>query len=177
MVIRLQRWALLTAILLLGACVSTDNAEPPAPLGAFTPSVQVIELWSVPISSQVNFKSYLFSPHVTDDAVIVTDHRGNLTAFDRKNGSTRWRRSYDEEISMGVAGDAQNLFLGTAEGELMALDANDGAIKRHQPVPTSTCSHVGALRPLVLIRIVHHHSAPASARAQATCYVPACGGV
>ena len=119
-------YALVIFVLSLIACASPDNIEPPTPLESFSASARVETVWKARLSSQVNLSAYTLSPFVSDELVYAIDNKGLLLALSRENGSEQWRKQLDRDISVGVAGDANNLYFGTLQGDLIALNQRDG---------------------------------------------------
>ncbi|MEM7294040.1 MAG: PQQ-binding-like beta-propeller repeat protein, partial [Pseudomonadota bacterium] len=122
----LKKLTIAGLVLALVACASTDNAEPPTPLGAFTPTVRVESVWTSHISSEVNRNSFYLQPYVSGGAVYVTDHKGHVTAFSREHGSRIWHVHLGLDISAGISGDDRHLYLGSLNGDLIALSKSDG---------------------------------------------------
>ena len=112
---------------LLAACATSDNLEPPAPLESFSASARVVGVWTARLSSQVNLSAYTLIPHASDELVYVLDNKGMLVALARETGSTRWHRHVDSNVSAGISADNENLYLGTLQGELIALNKTNGA--------------------------------------------------
>ena len=85
-------------------------------------------LWTAKVSSEV-----INPAAISDEAVIVTGGDGNVTALDPKTGARKWsiQRTLpsltvrSSAIPTSVRGA---VFIGTAQGKLLAVDAGTGAI-------------------------------------------------
>lgn len=113
--------------LLVVACGDTDNTEPPAELIDFEPSLQVERLWRVDTGDGAGQLYLKLSPLITDDKIIVTDHHGEVTAYELETGKRIWTTDLDMPVSGGVGGDATHLVVTGTNGHVVLLD-NSGNI-------------------------------------------------
>jgi outer membrane protein assembly factor BamB len=122
---------LLGALLLTGGCAALDVINPvnwfsssnqvkPNELVQFTPSLAVKESWRVSIGSS---GGYAFSPRVVGANVYVAANDGSVGKFDASTGGQVWRTKLDKRLSAGVGSDGNITVVGTAKGEVIALDA------------------------------------------------------
>ena len=87
------------------------------------PSTLVIErVWSA--SAVGNFEEdYLpLMPLVEDGRVYVCGPNGRIAAFSMADGERLWRATVDEDLVAGVGGGDGVLVVGTARGEVLAID-------------------------------------------------------
>lgn len=65
-------------------------------------------------------------PIVWRDSVIVGNTIDGLMSFDQVNGGVIWQRKFRGGVGVGAALSSGRLFVGTGEGEFVAIDANSG---------------------------------------------------
>lgn len=123
--------------------VSTAKQDKPLPLVNFSPEVRVDLLWSKNIGSGLGKKSIEITPAVRGDRVFAADAYGVVEARNRLDGDIIWRtrvgkpakknvfnlnnRSDNAFLSAGIEVDTDNVFVGTVDGELIALNVADGS--------------------------------------------------
>ncbi len=112
--------ALAVAITLAG-CAGSDNRNEPRELTPLTPTVQTSVAWRAPVGSQT---CYGFAPAVVGDTVYAASTDGNVARIDGSNGATVWNTKVANALSAGVGADADTVAVATADGEVIALDAN-----------------------------------------------------
>ncbi|MGH8609804.1 MAG: outer membrane protein assembly factor BamB, partial [Gammaproteobacteria bacterium] len=84
-------------------------------------------LWSERVGEGAGEFYLKLTPVVTESSVFVVDREGEVERINIENGTTVWNREIDRLISTGPGlGDDGQLYLGTTEGEVMALSAEDG---------------------------------------------------
>jgi outer membrane protein assembly factor BamB len=109
---------------LVVACGDTDNAEPPAELVDFEPSLQIERLWDVNTGDGAGQLYLKLSPLITDDKIIVTDRDGEVSAYELQTGKRLWRTDLDMPVSGGVGGDGTHLVVTGTNGHVVLLDNN-----------------------------------------------------
>lgn len=124
----------LALILLLAGCqtvggwFSRDEADGPAALVDFSPTVQPQRIWSVnagrgPGRSQPNL-----GPVHDRDQVWVADYRGRVTIVDADSGRLVERRETGLPLSAGPTLQDDRAYFGTFDGELIATERDSGTI-------------------------------------------------
>lgn len=68
--------------------------------------------------------SHVFTPAVVGDSVYAASEEGSVARYD--NGKQVWRSSAAPSLSGGVGSDGHLVVVGTAKGEVIALDAANG---------------------------------------------------
>jgi outer membrane protein assembly factor BamB len=66
-------------------------------------------------------------PFVYEQTVYAIDAKGTLSAYTLERGKRLWRHKVGREISTGVGGDGEQLWVATRDGEVLALSIADGA--------------------------------------------------
>ncbi len=104
------------------------DSNPPKPLKEFSPTVNVKTLWQVSTGSGAGKDYVRIHPHVDESAVFVAGGR-SASAWNKSNGSRLWQTGIDGEVTGGVSGDANSIFLGTSSGQGIALDRATGKVR------------------------------------------------
>lgn len=123
---QLLNW-LLVLILLSGcsAFSAKDNAEPPAELVEFTPTLQIETLWDISLKG-ANGKFISIRPVLRDEQLFVAEPDGRVLAVDAASGKRVWKSETGAPLTAGpgIVGDL--VLLGTGEAELIALERETG---------------------------------------------------
>jgi len=131
-----------------------DNAEPPAELVEFAPTVQVKTLWSRDVGAGTSKQYLKLRPSVSGEHVYAADSRGRITAFDAVSGSTLWESRVDAPITGGPGVGAGLVMVGTSDGEVIALEAEDGNEIWRARVSSEVLSPPGAAEGVVVVRTI-----------------------
>lgn len=135
--------AVLLLFLSLSACSTVkgwfsldDDEDPrrPADLVDFKPRAKLERLWSVNVGNGQGNGLYRLQPAVDRDLVYVASNDGRVVAVERDSGKKRWEKRLEKSFSGGVGLHGDSLFLGTVDGELMRLSAEDGELVWSIPV-------------------------------------------
>nr|QLG20598.1 outer membrane beta-barrel assembly protein BamB [uncultured bacterium] len=115
---------------MLSGCISLDSLNPFSgsapkakvkPLPAFEAKAAINVLWQAKIGESGN---YSLTPALVDGSVFVAATDGSVARFDQ--GKLAWRTATGQVISGGVGSDGKLVAVGTAKGEVLALDAASG---------------------------------------------------
>ena len=147
----------LLACLLLGGCkffsflpwVDTpqekqeEDKDKPAELVDFEAEAQFDRLWRTKVGRGLGRKYVRLTPAVLADRLYVADAYGHVAALDRFSGKKIWSATIGEPddgpfyefwdrrdpsfVTGGVSAGHGRILLGTVRGEVIALDAGDGA--------------------------------------------------
>ena len=118
------------------------DARQPAALLEFEQQLSAVELWKKDSGAGVDERYLKLTPVVVNQHVYVVDSTGSLTALDATNGARLWQT----KIATGAGADGggwlrrggiritggpgygdNTLLVGTGEGELITLAADDGS--------------------------------------------------
>ncbi len=110
---------ILLSCLIIGGC-SSSNKKPPK-LAANAPNAPAAIEWRVSPGGDV---APGFSPAVTADAVYVASKSGKVQRINSENGSIQWNIDTKTVLSAGPGADDSLVAVGTANGEVIALDAD-----------------------------------------------------
>ena len=143
----------LLAAALLSGCASLsslkfwgddDEAEAPMPLPEIRAEVDLKREWSASIGKGLGDRFARLTPALLADLIIAADAYGTVAAYDRFTGKRRWStriEATDEGfgfgfgpkrdaafVTAGVAAGEGIAVVGTANGEVVALDAANGRL-------------------------------------------------
>lgn len=130
---------LLSIITLLSGCATIEHRSEeiprqPLPTIHATPFVEPTIVWRAEDSSGTGKMNAKLHPAVTPHVVIIADYKGQLFAYDRKNGAKLWQANTQASISAGPTIYRSTIFVGTREGDILAYHLNDGTCLWKMPV-------------------------------------------
>ena len=150
---------LLTLILILlslSGCSmfgAKDNADPPAELVDFEPTLKIETLWETSVSGMEG-QLLRIRPAVQGDRLFIADPEGEVQALERLTGKRLWRTDTEASIS-GGPGLAGNLVLvGSNEAELIALDTETGEERWRRRVSSEVLSTPAGESGVVAVRTI-----------------------
>lgn len=113
---------------LLAGCASDPARIKPSPLPAVAADAPSVErLWAVSPGGASGEDFPRLRPAVLENRVFAATDSGRVIAVDEK-GSVNWEQRLGLALSGGLSAGYGRIFLGTAEGELLALSAMDGKL-------------------------------------------------
>jgi outer membrane protein assembly factor BamB len=107
---------------------ASDNADPPAELRDFEPTVKMTEFWDADIGKGYAKQYVNLVPAVTEDKVFAADRKGEVQARSRLNGDKLWSVDTELAVSAGPVVGEGKLILGTSNAEVVALNDGDGSM-------------------------------------------------
>ncbi|MBY6106833.1 outer membrane protein assembly factor BamB [Ferrimonas balearica] len=133
---------LIGAALVLGGCASSDDeAEVVAPLPEIANPIDASVQWTARVGNGIEDYWSSLSPAVAYDKVFVSERFGLISAFDQATGEQVWetnlRRVFAEgalqknkgaRLSGGLTTGFNKVFVGSENGVLFALNAEDGVV-------------------------------------------------
>ena len=142
----------LFALSLVG-CGDSDNAEPPAELVEFDPSIKIEKLWSVNTGGGVGQQYLKLFPLIVENTIVVADRQGDVNAYNIESGNRLWGIELDTVLSGGVGGDKNHLVLTSRNGHVILLDAS-GKLKWKVDASSEVLMPAQVAGNLVIIRSV-----------------------
>lgn len=127
--------SLLGAVVLTGACSTTDHYEEPAALPEISTKVNFEAVWDDSVDDGDKGHLLYLRPYVTKDVVYAVSEDGDLMALNAQNGDEEWEQDLDRHILAGVGGDSRHLYVVTLAGQLLALDRKNGHELWHRDLP------------------------------------------
>ena len=149
-----NRFIIVAVLSVLSGCAATervtdyfkggsDNAEPPSPLVEFRQLISVIELWKKNNGVGTDEQYLKLAPVIVNQRLYVVDSAGNVGAMDATNGKRLWHkkitasesvdgksgwfRGGDIHITGGPGYGENTLMVGSLEGEVISLSAENGS--------------------------------------------------
>jgi len=84
-------------------------------------------VWTTSIGGGGSRPAVRFAPFVTDDTIFTASASGKLTSVSRESGSTNWSVDIGQELTAGISGDNQFLFVATGDGNVFCVRQLDGS--------------------------------------------------
>ena len=112
--------------LILSACSifssDKDSVRAPKPLEDIkNEKIKLVEVWSKGIGASGGKSFESLMPAIDGDKIFVSGLAGNVFAFDRATGKEIWKKQLGVRVSGGVSAVNDTVFLGTLDGEVIAL--------------------------------------------------------
>jgi len=112
----------------VAACTSSPTPVlPPKALEPVANTIKIQKLWSKKIDGGASDNYLRLAPVIDGETIYSVDYKGTVTAFDMVSRYALW------QLDLGAAGSSplsladNKLYVGTNEGQLVALSANDGS--------------------------------------------------
>ncbi|MDB5808705.1 MAG: outer rane assembly lipoprotein YfgL [Betaproteobacteria bacterium] len=121
--------ALGASLLIIGGCAAPGDmfdkwfgagpVQKPNELVVFKPTATAKIVWQASVGSS---QRYVFSPAISDGSVYAADASGQIVRLDATNGKVMTRLNSKVPLSGGVGTDGNLVLVGSAKGEVIALD-------------------------------------------------------
>jgi outer membrane protein assembly factor BamB len=112
------------AVLLI-ACGSPDNSEPPAPLTNINNGLIFDQLWTMKTGAGISAGSYNRQPLLVGAEIFTVDIDGLIKNVDAKSGKLKWDFETGIESITGLTGDDDIIVASSRNGELNTYDRTD----------------------------------------------------
>jgi outer membrane protein assembly factor BamB len=123
-----RNWAVAAALaVLLVACDTDKDIEPPAALVAIDAKLAVERVWSAGLGGKDQSLRLGLAPAVEDGKVYAAGGGGAVAAFEAASGRTLWRKDTKLALAGGPGVGSGLVVSGSSDGQLIALDAATGA--------------------------------------------------
>ena len=142
-----------------GKDAEAKKALEPAELVKFEPTVKVDKVWSTNLGKGEKRIGVRQSPVVADGRVFAAAITGGVHALDLQTGKTVWtyepakvKKQPKLRLSGGPGVGEGLVVIGTLDGQVIALDANDGTEKWRAKVPGEVMSAPAVGQGIVFVR-------------------------
>jgi outer membrane protein assembly factor BamB len=147
------RIVLLISTLLVAACGDEDNAEPPAELTEFNRTHYLALEWSVSTDDDIGPQYLYIEPLLLKDRIVTAGRKGILNVYDLEDGDELAEIKLDIALSGGIGGTEDTWLVGSRNGELIAVSADNNEILWRTAVPSEILARpVVYNRKTVLVR-------------------------
>lgn len=122
----------LAALLLLNGCSwikswgGDEDADAPAELVEFEPTLKVGKVWSTDVGKGLDKAGRQLRPAYSSGSLYVADYKGLLMAVDADSGRKQWQIKTKLPFTGGPGISGNLLLMGTQDGEVFAFDASTG---------------------------------------------------
>jgi len=116
--------------LLLFACSSKDNSEPPALLTEIENSIPLDIVWSRDTHAAANTASYNLRPLIVDDQIMSIDTKGVIVNVNAETGRINWRFETGMKAISGLSGNRDTIIVSSGDGDLAAYRHLDGGLEK-----------------------------------------------
>ena len=116
--------------LLLFACSSKDNSEPPALLTEIESPVPLEVVWSRDTNAAANIASYNLRPLIVDDQILSIDTHGVIANINAKTGRKNWQFETKMSAISGLSGNRDVIIASSGDGDLAAYKYLDDGLEK-----------------------------------------------
>ncbi len=154
---KLARFSLLCALLMLGGCSAVDTVQgwigkktgvEPAKLTEFSPAAKFEVRWH---SDLGDAEASMLSPAIASDAIYGVSGKGALSRIERATGKLVWRTESGVHVTGGVGLGAGVLVIGSDKGEVLAYD-EQGKLRWKSKVSSEVLSVPQVAAGVVIVR-------------------------
>jgi outer membrane protein assembly factor BamB len=115
--------------LLLVACGSSDNSEPPAPLTEITKGLRFDKIWTMKTGAGISAGSYNRQPLQIGGEIFTVDIDGLIKNIDANRGKLKWDYETGIESITGLIGNDKIIVASSRNGELNVYDRTSDDLK------------------------------------------------
>src|SRR3954471_24331916 len=125
-----RRWLVACALLLLGACSKDKDVDQPSKLTDFNATIRAERVWTASVADKGAKPLRLgLGLAVDGNRVYAAGRKGEVAAFALASGRSMWRAKTKLALSGGPGAGAGLVLVGSTFGDLVALNAADGAVR------------------------------------------------
>ena len=140
------------ALALLAGCASKgEPAFTPKELRSFDETSSLDSVWGRRVGDGFGPARYPIAPSREGDTVFAADTNGLVAAFNANSGEREWEVELDTPISSALNAIAGQVYLGTRNGEVIALDQRDGSVAWRSRVTSEVLAAPQANQQLLLV--------------------------
>lgn len=130
---------------------SKDNSLPPEPLKPVESQVELKKKWSKITGDGSDAKAYFLNPILMNESIITVDLEGRIRKLDASTGRYQLKVELDDQITAGIGGGSEQIYLGSDRGEVIALNSNTGAVNWRSQVSSVILSSPQESQGIVIV--------------------------
>ena len=144
----LKRWQKVSSLFLCGAlmygCSSEKDVIKMAEVPVVQSEFQAETVWSHTVGDGIGKYYSNLQPVIVGDVIFAASRDGDIAAFDKITGKEKWSVDLSEQpffeekrsarLSGGIAAAYGHLYIGSENGELLAISQDDGKLLWHTAV-------------------------------------------
>ncbi|NLC20505.1 MAG: outer membrane protein assembly factor BamB [Halomonadaceae bacterium] len=147
--------ALFTLALLAGCAGKQEETRySPKELQRFEASAELKRDWRQRAGHGLGRAAYPISPALDGETIFAADERGRVMAFAADSGQQRWQTDLDVGVSSGLSAVAGHVYLGTRNGEVLALNQANGDIAWRTRVSSEVLAPPQPSQQLIVVQSV-----------------------
>ena len=116
-------------LLVLVACSSSDNSEPPAPLTEIENGLRFDLRWTMSTGAGISAGSYNRQPLLVGGEIFTVNIKGLIKNIDAKDGKKKWNYATGIQSITGLAGNDEVIIASSRNGELNVYDRTSDDLK------------------------------------------------
>ncbi|MCP4485884.1 MAG: outer membrane protein assembly factor BamB [Gammaproteobacteria bacterium] len=130
MLLPIQTLIIVVLSLMVLACSSEDNSEPPAALTKITKAISLRVDWSTDTDAVVSGASFDMRPLIIGDQVLSIDIAGVVKSVNPESGHLNWRFETGVAAMTGLAGGQDVIVATSGDGDLAAFKLLDNGLEK-----------------------------------------------
>lgn len=158
MTINIKKISLFLAICLaLSACngfFEKDNTPTPSQLVKFTPEVTPNRAWMENTHGTIGEEYLRLNPAINETAIFTVSPRGRITATNRINGYTLWKKETNIQITASPGIGDQLIVVGGRHGEVAALSQTTGQLLWYKTISGQILAKPAISHGVVIIKAI-----------------------
>ncbi len=148
--------AAVAGLLVLTGCArnQVEPQYPPKELASFEERTELSSVWGQRVGRGLGRATYPIAPFRDGDTLFAADERGRLAAFDADDGDRQWQVDLEAPVSSGLTAVAGDIYLGTRDGEVLAVSQRDGSVRWRARVPSEVLAAPQPNQQLLVVQSV-----------------------
>lgn len=142
------------ALVVLSACDSSKDVDPPAQLVDLAPKLKIEKVWSESLGGKAKRLRLALRAAVVDGVVYAASHDGEVVALTADKGKRLWRTKTKLPLSAGPGVGEGLVVVGATNGELVALDLKTGKERWRRLMSGEVLARPLLVKDLVIVRTV-----------------------
>lgn len=146
--------ASISCIVIVACGTSPSPVLPPVKLDHINNEVKITNDWTRKLDQGASFGYLKLKPVIDDDKLYSVDHSGYLQLTDLVSGQQLWETKLNTSVSSALALQDGQLYVGTSQGELIALSPDKGEVRWRKTLSSEVLAAPRAEGGTVVVRTV-----------------------